>query len=1361
VRRSALSVVLAVTLTVAAGLARPVAAQVIVAGPTTSDLLASVGDRVTMPIAIDMTGASGYDLGAFRARFSWNPLLFNLVGATGGTFAAPVFNTDSASQGVVRFAAASANGGNGIFTLANITLEVVATAADTFRVAFEELTASGTFTDLLPFLTVTTGAFCGAGVWGDLDGNGQVQSLDAQIVLMYSVGLDVSGSTPDIGAGDVTRDGSIDPRDALIILSEVVGLTIPPQFPVGQPVSTACSPGDPAAVTLLPTPVSLAPGDVFRLSAQVRDTANLLLTGKNLVWSTADPSKATVDSTGLVTAVDTGAVTIMASVQPGVTGLASVTIGERHRWVVDPSGAQGQQSELGSDLLPFSTIAGATNRANPGDTVFITLGTYNEPLSFAKPLVVVGDSSAAGMPIISTPNASLGQMDGTGGTVALSRLTFRDASSGLAIRADTVDIQSVSVRSVNGAAMAVIGPARALVDGLQVSTVLGGGVGIDSAGFVRVANTRITGVDAGLVDTTFGLGIRADTAVIDGVIVQAVGGQAIVTVGTRLTRVRRSTVTDAESGIFAEAGVRVEIIDTVQIARVAGGAVGASADTMVVRDVAVTDAGGSAIYLVDQSYGWLSVDNVTVDGAQGMILSAFPGGRADVANSQFTNIGLGPIAPIADTLTVDNVTVDGSGGLAIQSGGTGVTSVSNTHLVDVASGGISAVSGAGYLEITNTNILGVPGNGYGVLFYGDSLVMTADTIAGVSAGYGVYAYSGQVVRLRDGEIRGAGDGGIVVSGYQLADLVNLTVDSATQLGGSGYYAIDISSVDSARVDSSRIRYNRGGALYVYGTRAFSMEGNTLEGNYTDFGTGGGYSGYGSAYLAYIAQSRVVGNAFVDNRAAGIQYYFQSTSDTALVDNNTFRGAYQGVAGYGYDTLTTRLAISNNSFVGTLPYGETTQINVGYVNTLVVQNNMFDSVVGRITDLYTFDSVTIRGNAATNVASGEDNRGYYANGGRVVIVDSNSVTCTPLNSVYAIDIGSVAATIADNVVSGCRYGIRTYNAYFSFWTFDLDIRDNTVDQGTATNPVDIGVLVDGGNYDATIHRNAITGGSYGTGAIRVYGGTSYPHPHVAIDSNTVTGAGRHGIRVDAVDTLVVYGNSVTGLAASSPAEAAIGLWNLVGPATVTRNTVSANGVKGIYVDGTAPGVVIDTNLIADNSGAGIVLKAPASGTLNSIRRNGVYGIVDSTSVGGSSFPANNIEDNAFGIANFSSDSLFASGTWWGDALGPTCDIALGCDPGATGDSVSALVAFSGFASDTVVGAPAGAPTAAPIVTVAPMPMASSPATSAVTAPSQPANERRERFEPPQRVVHPQLSLTTFTVLRNGTIVPAVARGRTPR
>lgn len=1352
--------VLTATLVVAVGVARPTAAQVIVAGPTTSDLLAQVGDRVTMPIAIDMTGASAYDLGAFRARFSWNPLLFDYVNATPGTFGSAVFNADSSPQGVVRFAAANPSGANGIFTLANITLEVVATAPDTFRVAFNELSASTSFTDLLPFLTVTTSAFCGAGVWGDLDGDGQVQALDAQIVLMYSVGLDVSGSTSDIGSGDVTRDGNIDPRDALIILSDVVGLTTPPEYPVGQPVSTACSPGDPATVTVLPTPVTLAPGDVFRLNAQVRDTANVLLAGRNVAWSSTDTTKATVDSTGLVTAVDTGAVSIMAAAQPGVTGSSSMTVGERHRWVVNPTAAQGEDQELGSDLLPFSTIAAAIARANPNDTVFIALGTYNEPLDVSKALWIVGDSGASGMPIISTPNGRLGTMT-AGGTIRLRRLQLQDATEGLLIRAGNANLRSVSIRSVNGAGLAIIGTGRAVLNGVTVSGVLGGGIGIDSAGFVSLTNTRVTAVQAGIVDTTFGIGVRADTAVLDGITVQAVDGQAVITTGTLLTRVRRATVTDAEAGIFAEAGVRVEVIDTVQVARVLGGAIGAAADTFIVRDVAVTDAGGSAVFLVDQTYDWLSIDNVAVAGTQGMIASALTGGRADIANSQFTNIGIGPISPIADTLTVDGVTVNGSAGLAIQLGSPSVASVSNTRLSDVAGGGIAVGSASGYLEITNTSVLGVPGNGYGVLFSGDSLVMVGDTVAGVSVNYGVYAYNGQSLRIRDSEVRGVADGGIVVSGYQLVDLFNVTADSATQVGGSGYYGILVSSADSVRVDSSRVRSNRGGALYVEFTRAFSMEGNALEGNYTEFSSGGGYSGYGAAYLYDVAASRVVGNDFVDNWAAGIQYYSYSAGDTVHIENNVFRGAYQGIQATGSDTLTTQFVVRNNGFTGRLPYAETEQIGVGWVGALVVENNTFDSVVGRITDLWPYDSLRLTGNTATNVASGEDQRGYYAQRGRVAVVDSNSVTCTPLNSVYAIDIGSVDALIVDNLVSGCRYGVRTYNAYYTTQSFDVDIRNNTVEQGAATSPVDLGVSVEGGSYNATVRGNDITGGTYGTGAIRVNGGTSYPHPRVVIDSNTVTGAAGYGVRVDAVDTLMVDANTLTGLAASSVLEAGIGLWNLVGPATITRNTVSGNGVMGVYVDATAPGVVIDTNLIVDNTGAGVVLKAPASGTLNSIRRNGVYGIVDSTVVGGSSFPANNVEGNAFGVANFSSGTLSATGTWWGDGLGPSCDSALGCDVASTGDSVSALVDFSGFAADTVAGTPAGAAASAPLVTtVSPMPAAPASATS--VPPSSPAvvTERRDRAEP-QRPTLREPSTMRFTVLRNGRVVPAGSGGRTPR
>ena len=83
-----------------------------------------------------------------------------------------------------------------------------------------------------------------AGILGDVNGDGQVTSTDALIILSGDVGLNVSQFCP-INCGDVNNDGFVTSTDALIILSYDVDLTIP--YPVGQagacPVSVTPCPG--------------------------------------------------------------------------------------------------------------------------------------------------------------------------------------------------------------------------------------------------------------------------------------------------------------------------------------------------------------------------------------------------------------------------------------------------------------------------------------------------------------------------------------------------------------------------------------------------------------------------------------------------------------------------------------------------------------------------------------------------------------------------------------------------------------------------------------------------------------------------------------------------------------------------------------------------------------------------------------------------------------------------------------------------------------------------------------------------------------------------------------------------------------
>jgi len=82
-----------------------------------------------------------------------------------------------------------------------------------------------------------------AGILGDANGDGQVTSTDALIILSGDVGLDVTQFCP-MNCGDVNSDGEVTSTDALIILSYDVGLDMP--FPVGE--AGAC----PASVTPCP-----------------------------------------------------------------------------------------------------------------------------------------------------------------------------------------------------------------------------------------------------------------------------------------------------------------------------------------------------------------------------------------------------------------------------------------------------------------------------------------------------------------------------------------------------------------------------------------------------------------------------------------------------------------------------------------------------------------------------------------------------------------------------------------------------------------------------------------------------------------------------------------------------------------------------------------------------------------------------------------------------------------------------------------------------------------------------------------------------------------------------------------------------
>jgi uncharacterized protein YjdB len=91
-----------------------------------------------------------------------------------------------------------------------------------------------------------------------------------------------------------------------------------------------------ASISVVPAADTLASfGDTARYTAVLKDAAGNTLTGRTVVWTSSNDTLVTVSTTGLVTAVHNGTVTITAS-SGGVTGTATVTVPVVGRIVVTP-----------------------------------------------------------------------------------------------------------------------------------------------------------------------------------------------------------------------------------------------------------------------------------------------------------------------------------------------------------------------------------------------------------------------------------------------------------------------------------------------------------------------------------------------------------------------------------------------------------------------------------------------------------------------------------------------------------------------------------------------------------------------------------------------------------------------------------------------------------------------------------------------------------------------------------------------------------------------------------------------------------------------------------------------------------------
>lgn len=148
-----------------------------------------------------------------------------------------------------------------------------------------------------------------------------------------------------------------------------------------------------ATITILPKPVAsvrvtpservIKVGQTFQFQAQPLDAGGNPLSGRVVTWSSADPTVATVDNTGLVTGVAVGPTTITATSE-GVQGTAALSVGAPTpvSIVIAPPSVSiivGQTSQLTATVKDSSgaVIAGAPvtwTVDNPGTATVSSTG---------------------------------------------------------------------------------------------------------------------------------------------------------------------------------------------------------------------------------------------------------------------------------------------------------------------------------------------------------------------------------------------------------------------------------------------------------------------------------------------------------------------------------------------------------------------------------------------------------------------------------------------------------------------------------------------------------------------------------------------------------------------------------------------------------------------------------------------------------------------------------------------------------------------------------------------------------------------------------------------------------------------------
>ncbi len=266
-----------------------------------------------------------------------------------------------------------------------------------------------------------------------------------------------------------------------------------------------------ASVAVTPNTGNIQQGQALQLTATARDAGNNVITGRPIVWTSTDETKATVSSQGRVVTIAPGSVTIRATVD-GVTGSGTYTITPVPVATVQVTPNTTTISTGGTQQLIVTLLDALGNpiatsgrtitwvSANPSIASVTQQGLVTGVASGSTSITITseGVTTTASITVSPTPVASVtiapANVSLNQGSTQSITATARDAGGNvLTGRAVTWSSSNVAVATVNTGTTAPTNTITAVAAGnATITAVVGGITGVATVSVTQVPIATIT-----------------------------------------------------------------------------------------------------------------------------------------------------------------------------------------------------------------------------------------------------------------------------------------------------------------------------------------------------------------------------------------------------------------------------------------------------------------------------------------------------------------------------------------------------------------------------------------------------------------------------------------------------------------------------------------------------------------------------------------------------------------------------------------------------------------------------------------------------------------------------------------------------